>query len=93
LLKEFNKYRRHCLWRKKDLENKSSPLADWDLVCLPKDHGGIGVTNLTFQSNCLLMKNLHKFFNRANIPWVNLLWEVYYSTHVPPSKSREVSCW
>lgn len=26
----------------------------------------------------LLMKNLHKFFNRHDIPWVNLIWETYY---------------
>lgn len=27
----------------------------------------------------MLMKFLHKFFSRADIPWVNLVWENYYS--------------
>jgi hypothetical protein len=93
VLKKFDEYRKHCMWRKNDLEDKSSPLVAWDLVCLPKDQGGLGVINLIVQNNYLLMKHLHKFFKRANIPWVNLLWEVYYSAHLPPSKSGEVSFW
>jgi hypothetical protein len=36
VLLEFDKYRRHCLWRSKDLEDKQPPLAAWDIVCLPK---------------------------------------------------------
>jgi hypothetical protein len=39
-LKEFNKYIRHCLWRKKDLEERISPLASWELLCHPKDQEG-----------------------------------------------------
>ena len=27
------------------------------------------------QNKALLLKNLHKFYNRHNIPWVNLIWE------------------
>ena len=29
------------------------------------------------RNKALLMKNLHKFYNRANIPWVYLIWESY----------------
>jgi hypothetical protein len=93
VLNEFDKYKRHCLWRKKDIEAKSSPLAAWDVVCRPKDQGGLGIINLKVQNKCLLMKHLHKFFNRADVPWVNLIWEVYYSSCLPPAKSREVSFW
>jgi hypothetical protein len=25
------------------------------------------------------MKNLHKFFNSHDLPWVNLIWTKYYS--------------
>jgi hypothetical protein len=28
------------------LEHKSTPLASWDLVCRPKDQGGLGIINL-----------------------------------------------
>jgi hypothetical protein len=51
-----------------------------ELVCRPKDQGGLGVINLIAQNNFLLMKHLHKFYNRANLPWPNLVWEVYYSS-------------
>jgi hypothetical protein len=27
----------------------------------------------------LLLKNLHKFYNREDIPWVNLIWSKYYA--------------
>jgi hypothetical protein len=93
VLNEFNKYRRHCLWRKKDIEAKCTPLATWDMVYRPKDQGGLGIINLRVQNKCLLLKHLHKFYNRADIPWVNLVWEVYYSSCLPPAKSSDVSFW
>ena len=34
------------------------------------------------------MKNLHKFFNRHDIPWVNLIWERHYSNGSLPSTSN-----
>jgi mannosylglycoprotein endo-beta-mannosidase len=93
VIKEFDKYRRHCLWRRKDLEEHGQPLAAWEMVCKPKFQGGLGVVNLTTQNNCLLMKHLHKFYNKANLPWVKLLWEVYYANALPPSRFRDISFW
>jgi mannosylglycoprotein endo-beta-mannosidase len=93
VIKEFDKYRRHCLCRRKDLEEHGQPLAAWEMVCKPKDQGGLGVVNLSTQNNCLLMKHLHKFYNKANLPWVKLLWEVYYANALPPSRSRDISFW
>jgi hypothetical protein len=78
VLEEFDKYRRHCLWRKNDLEERISPLASWELLCHPKDQEGQRVIDLIVQNNCLLIKYHHKFYNRANFTWVNLIWEVYY---------------
>jgi hypothetical protein len=43
VINEFDKYRRHCLWIKRDLEEKSHPLAEWEQVCKPKDQGGLDV--------------------------------------------------
>lgn len=36
--------------------------------------------DLKKQNESLLMKHLHKFYNRLDIPWVKLIWEKYYSS-------------
>lgn len=48
------------------------------MVCIPKEQGGLGVLNLRTQNECLLLKHLHKFYNRANVPWMQLVWDRYY---------------
>jgi hypothetical protein len=83
VIKEFNKYRRHCLWRKKDLDDNSAPLPAWEFVCRPKDQGGLGVINLLVQNDRLLMKHLHNFFNQRDLPCVKLVWGTYYSSALP----------
>jgi hypothetical protein len=40
--------------------------------------GGLGVINLRVQNEALLMKNLHKFFNKEDLAWVKLIWTNYY---------------
>jgi hypothetical protein len=64
IIKQIDKYRKHCLWRGSDINSKTPPKAAWDLVCIPKDEGGLGVLNLEKQNRALLSKSLHKFFNR-----------------------------
>jgi hypothetical protein len=84
---------RHCLWRDKDLQKKNPHLAAWGLVCKPKKQGGLGVLNLAVQNDCLQMKQVHKFYNRTDLTWVNLAWELYYTTALPPARSRDISFW
>lgn len=79
LIKQIDKYKKHCLWRGSDLQSKKPSKAAWPLVTLPKDEGGLGVINLFVQNESLLMKHLHKFYNRIQVPWVNLVWDKYYS--------------
>lgn len=40
-----------------------------------KEEEGLGVLNLRTQNEALLLKNLHKFSNREDIPWVHLIWQ------------------
>lgn len=56
----------------------------------PKSKGGLGVINLSIQNDALLLKHLHKFYNRLDIPWVPLVWSKHYTDKVPHA-SREVS--
>jgi hypothetical protein len=40
------------------------------------------------------MKNLHKFYNHADIPWVKLIWHAYYDNRgTPQSISTKASFW
>jgi len=64
-------------------------MASWDSVSRPKDKGGLGVINLRLHNDALLMKHLHKFYNHADIPWIQLIWFKYYQDKVPHA-SREV---
>ena len=63
------------------------------MVCATKDEGGLGVLNLGNHNEALLMKYLHKFYNREDIPWVSLVWEKYYSNGRLPENSNRGSFW
>jgi hypothetical protein len=88
VLKQIDKFRKHCLWRGSNLNCKKPSKATWPLVCKPKIEGGLGVLNLQIHNESLLMKFLHKFFNKLAIPWVQLVWEHYYSRNNLPSRHR-----
>lgn len=91
MVKEIEKYMRYFLWIGSDINNKKSPQAAWDMVTLPTSEGGLGIKKIAVQNDAL-MKNLHKFYNQADIPWVHLVWDNYYRT-VLPGQRRRGSCW
>lgn len=67
------------LWSKKQgVETKCNSLAAWEMVCRPKEKGGLGVLDIKVQNTGLLLKQLHKFYNREDLPWVDLIWSTYY---------------
>jgi hypothetical protein len=37
----------------------------------------------------LLLKNLHKFYNKVGIPWVHLVWEKHYNNGKLPNHTRK----
>jgi hypothetical protein len=94
LIEFIDRARKHCLWRKtEDMEEKTYSLAAWDLVCKPKKKGGLGIINLKVQNQALLLKYLHKFFHKHDIPWVMLVWFKYYQDCVPHAKKPCGSFW
>ena len=72
---QIRKYLRHCLWKGPDPNDHRPAMVKWTVVCRPKNQGGLGVKDITIQNKALLLKNLHKFYNVHNIPWVNMIWE------------------
>lgn len=86
-------YRIYLLWRGSDINAKKVPLAAWEMVCRPKKEGGLGVLQLSTQNDALLMKYLHKFYNRADLPWVHLVWDSYYNNGKLPGDKVVGSFW
>jgi hypothetical protein len=68
----INKYRRHYLWRGSYLNKIGNCLAAWNKVQTPKSQGGMWIINMEAQSTTLLLKQLHKLFNKVDVSWVDL---------------------
>lgn len=92
IIKQLERIERQCPWRGNSDTPRQS-LAAWELVCRPKANGGLGVINLQIQNQALLVKHLHKFYNKADIPWVSLIWDSYYHGVVPQATVLCGSFW
>lgn len=79
VIKQLDKYTKYLLWRGTDPNDRKPSKAAWQMVWLPKSHGGLGVLDLNVQNDALLKKTLRKFFNKVDLPWVHLIWDTYYS--------------
>lgn len=92
-IQQIDKFCKHCRWRGSVINAKTPPKGVWEMVCLPKAEGSLGVLNLSTHNNALLLKNLHKFYNREETPWVHLVWEKYYANGKLPNHVRKGSFW
>jgi hypothetical protein len=63
------------------------------MLCLPKEHGGLGILDLSLQNEELLLKNLHKFFNKVVPPSVKVIWHNYYTNGRLPGITKKGSFW
>ena len=53
----------------------------------------LGVLDSKKHNESLLMKHLHKFYNRLEIPWVKLIWQKFYSSGQLPVSVQRASFW
>lgn len=79
--------------KKTEQGEECNSLAAWEMVCKPKNHGGLGVINLRIQSDALLLKYLHKFYNYWDLPSVELIWNTYYTMKIPHATDCCGSFW
>jgi hypothetical protein len=93
VIKQIDQFKKHCLWRGADLTTKTPPKVAWEMDCLPESEGGLGISQLSSHNEVLLLKNLHKLFIKADIPWVHLLWEKYYPNGKLPNQTMNGSFW
>jgi len=91
VIKQIDKFRKKCLWRGSNVNGRGQPKATCKMVCRAKDEGGLGVISVETQNQALLMKNLDKFFNRKDVPWVNLVWEKHYKNGKLPGQVKKGS--
>jgi hypothetical protein len=72
ILDQADKYRKRSFWNRGDVNRKGGCLVAWKKATRPKNQGGLGVIDLRAQNKALLLKFLHKFYNKADIPWMQL---------------------
>jgi hypothetical protein len=55
---------------------KEIPIEKWNIICRPKDQGGLGIEVLEIKNRCLLSKWLDKLINQEGV-WQELLHNKY----------------
>jgi hypothetical protein len=78
--------RRHCMWRNSETNAKSKPMVAWN-KCDLKGKGDWGLSTSDIRI-WLFLKFLDKFYNKRDIPWVNLIWNSYYANGEIPHASK-----
>jgi hypothetical protein len=93
-INSIGRARKHGLWRGTDVAGKGKPLVAWGKVTTPKDKGGLGLKNLRIMNEALLIKHLHKFYNKEDVPWVQLIWHTHYlDGQIPHATIEKGSSW
>jgi hypothetical protein len=75
VLEKLNYFRSRFFWQA-DNHKKKYRLVKWNIICQPKDQGGLGVKNLGVQNQCLLSKWLFKLINEEGM-WQTMLKRKY----------------
>lgn len=68
---------------------KKYRLAKWQIICQPKELGGLGVANLAIKNICLLSKWLYKLLNEDGM-WQRLLTNKYLGGKSLTQASRKL---
>ena len=77
-MNKLDYFRSRFFWQE-DGEKKKYRLAKWDVVCRPKDQGGLGIHDLCIKNSALLGKWLFKLLTEDGI-WQTLLRRKYIGT-------------
>uniref|UniRef100_A0A8I6Z7X8 Reverse transcriptase domain-containing protein n=1 Tax=Hordeum vulgare subsp. vulgare TaxID=112509 RepID=A0A8I6Z7X8_HORVV len=74
--KRLDFYRSRFFWQSDEVKTKYR-LAKWDIICRPKDQGGLGIENLEVKNRCLLSKWLFRLSVESQGMWVQILKNKY----------------
>jgi hypothetical protein len=78
--KRLDFYRSRFFWQSDEI-NRKYRLTKWNIVCRPKDQGGLGIEILELKNRCLLSKWLFKLLNEDGV-WQELLHNRYLSQKI-----------
>jgi hypothetical protein len=73
--KRLDFFRSRFFWQS-DGHKRKYRLTRWNILCRPKDHGGLGIEVLELKNKCLLSKWLFKLLNEGGV-WQELLKNQY----------------
>jgi hypothetical protein len=73
--KRLDFYRSRFFWQSDETKRKYR-LTKWNIICRPKDQGGLGIEVLELKNKCLLSKWLFKLLNEEGV-WQELLRNKY----------------
>jgi hypothetical protein len=94
VLEKIDYYRSRFYWQS-DQHKKKYRLAKWNIICQPKDQGGLGIHNINIQNRCLLSKWLFRLINEEGLWQTMLKWKYLKTqtiTHVQ-KKSEDSQFW
>jgi hypothetical protein len=77
--KRLDFYRSRFFWQSEEKKRKYR-LTKWNIICRPKEQGGLGIEVLDIKNSCLLSKWLFKLLNEEGV-WQQLLYNKYLSQH------------
>ena len=75
VVEKIDCFRSRFYWQN-DQHKRKYRLVKWEVMCQPKDQGGLGIHNLEIQNKCLLSKWLFKLLNEDGL-WQELLRNKY----------------
>jgi hypothetical protein len=78
VLEKIDYYRSSFYWQSYQ-HKKKYRLTRWNIICEPKEQGGLDILNIDVQNRCLLSKWLFKLINEEGI-WQNMLKRKYLQT-------------
>ena len=73
--KRLDMFRSRFFWQS-DGHKRKYRLTKWEIICRPKDQGGLGVEVLDLKNKCLLSKWLFKLLNEEGV-WQELIHNKY----------------
>ena len=90
VLKKLNHYISCFFWQGGSDKKKKYHLAKWDILCRPKDQGGLEVIDLEVQNKCLLSKWIVNLLNSEGT-WQSLLRNKYLSSKSLPQVQAKLN--